>query len=42
MTFTVQDEHGNILYRHGPMDGGRYRDDRHLRYVLHLIEGSGA
>ncbi|KAJ3573867.1 hypothetical protein NP233_g2136 [Leucocoprinus birnbaumii] len=29
--FTVQDEHGKILYRHGPGDGGRHRDDRYLR-----------
>jgi len=35
MTFAVQDEHGNILYRHDRVGGGRYGDDGYIRYALH-------
>lgn len=31
MTFAVQDEHGNILYRHDRVGGGRYGDDGYIR-----------
>ena len=35
MTFVVQGEHGNILYRHDRVGGGRYGDDGYIRYALH-------